>query len=387
MFFALALFLCLLVVTYRIAVLKGIKHAEWVVLLVGLQPTLFDLSYACMTEVPAAFMIALSYLFHLKKKHGWSLVLASMVILCRTEMYLFAGLIFLVYAWNREWKILPLVLAGPLLWIGSTTIISGDVMVFFREWSKFSNLGKFIPGVSAAHYVKNLHAIFGIAQVILFFAGVYWIAGAKKSSEYGILYATIVCTLILHTLAGADVFHWTASIGELRYIAVVGMFFGIVSLYGLSEILERIKSSAAQLVFCILVLGVLVFNCTIATHPRLWANYDKIMMMLTKSVRMEYPDLTILSNDCVVAYVLDVAPSGGPHFAQFNMKTLKQYPACIILWDPFSSNSIFFQTELTKEKMLQDATISILEKYNYWSAEYLVLHKKNMDRVTSSEKQ
>ena len=65
MFFALALFLVLLFITWRIAVLHGIKHAEWVVLLAGLQPILFDLSYACMTEMPAAFMIALSYLYHL----------------------------------------------------------------------------------------------------------------------------------------------------------------------------------------------------------------------------------------------------------------------------------------------------------------------------------
>ena len=44
MFFACGLFLCLLLITYRIAVLHGIKHAEWVVILVGLQPILFDLS-------------------------------------------------------------------------------------------------------------------------------------------------------------------------------------------------------------------------------------------------------------------------------------------------------------------------------------------------------
>jgi len=57
MFFAAALFICLLFLMYRIALLHGIKHAEWIVILVGLQPILFDLSYACMTEMPAAFMI------------------------------------------------------------------------------------------------------------------------------------------------------------------------------------------------------------------------------------------------------------------------------------------------------------------------------------------
>ena len=376
MFFAAGLFICLLLITYRIAILHGIKHAEWVIVLVGLQPILFDLSYACMTEVPAACMIALSYMYHLKGKHGLSLVVASMVILCRTEMYIFAGLIFLVYAYKHEWKILPLVLIGPLLWIGSTTVISGNIMTFFKEWAHFSNLGKFIPGVSVTHYVANLHTTFGFAQSILFVAGVIFITRAKRNADFGILYATIAITIILHTLAGSDIFHWTASIGELRYIVVVGPLFGIVSMYGLSEILDRIKSSSGQFAFSALIFGVVVFNCTLTTHPRFWANYDKIVITLTKQLRIEYPDLTVLSNNCIVSYVMDVSPAGGPHFAMFNKKTLTNYPECLILWDPFSSNSIFFQTELTKENMLQDTTIQVLEKYSYWSAEYLLLYKR-----------
>jgi hypothetical protein len=204
-----------------------------------------------------------------------------------------------------------------------------------------------------------------------------YIVRAKRSAEFGIIYATIVITIILHTLAGADVFHWTASIGELRYIAVVGMFFGIVSVYGLSEILDRINTGSVQFAVRIIVFSILVFNCTLATHPRLWANYDKVIITLTKALRNEYPELTVLSNNCVAAYVMDVSPTGGPYFAPFNTKTFRKYPECLILWDPFSSNSIFFQTELTKEKMLQDTTIQVLEKYHYWRAEYLVLYKKS----------
>ncbi|MGD1046215.1 MAG: hypothetical protein ABR936_12980 [Bacteroidota bacterium] len=375
MFFACGLFLCLLYIIYRIAILHGIKHAEWVIILVGLQPILFDLSYACMTEVPAAFMISLSYFYHLKKKHGWSMALASAVILCRSEMYIFAGLMFLVYAYKREWKILPLVLVGPLLWIGSTTLISGNIMTFFTEWKHFSNLGKFIPGVSVTHYIGNLHTTFGFAQVVLFLAGTIFIYRARKNDEYGILYATIAMTIILHTLAGADIFHWTASIGELRYIAVVGPFFGIVSVYGLSGMLDRVKSSGGRFAFSILVFGVVVLNCTLTTHPRRWPIYDQVVINLTKIIKNEYPNLTLLSNNSNAAYVMDVSPAGGPHFAMFNKKTLEKYPECLILWDPFSSYSIFFQTELTKENVLKDTTIRVLERYNYWSAEYLVLYK------------
>jgi hypothetical protein len=376
MFFALALFLCLLFVTYRIAALKKIRHAEWVVLLVGLQPALFDISYACMTEVPTALMMVLSYLLYLKEKQGWSMAIASMVILCRTEMYVFAGLMFVIYAWKREWKFLPLVLLGPLIWIASTTMISGNIMTFFTEWSRFSSIGKFIPGVSVLHYVKNLHATYGLAQVILFILGTLFIVKAKKGSDFGIIFGAIAITIVIHTLAAAEVFHWTGSIGELRYVSVAGPFFGIVSVYGLSEMFERMKSSRMQLTASIIVMTAVVFHCTLTTHPRRWPHYEQVLLNMTKSLKAEFPNMTILSNNCTVAYAMDAAPSGGLHFAPLNKKTVNQYSECLILWDPFFSNSIFSQTELTKENILKDTTVTVLQKYRYWNAEYLVIYKK-----------
>jgi hypothetical protein len=96
---------------------------------------------------------------------------------------------------------------------------------------------------------------------------------------------------------------------------------------------------------------------------------------MTKSLKNEHPDLTLLSNNYAAAYVMDAAPSGGSHFAPLNKKTLTRYPECLILWDPFSANSIFFQTELAKKDVLKDTTMQVLERYNYWDAEYLVLYK------------
>jgi hypothetical protein len=375
MFFALALFLILLLVTYKIAVLKGMKHAEWVVLLTGLQPILFDLSYACMNEVPAAILIVLSYWYHLKERHGLSLTIASLVIMCRPEMYVFAGLMFLVSMWKRKWKLLPIVLLGPTLWIVSTTMISGNIMTFFTEWSKYSSLGRYVPGVSLLYYLENLHVIFGVAQLLLFIAGIIFIARAKKSADFGIIYVTITIAIILNTLAGAEIFHWTGSVGDLRYITVVGPFFAIVSVYGFSAILERVKSSNFRFAFSLLVFSVVIFNCTLATHPRRWANYEKVLIDMTNAARKEYPDLTLLSNNAVVPYVMDVAPSGGLHYAVLNRDMITKYPECLILWDPFAANSIYVQMELTKGEMLQDTTIMVLERYRYWESEYLLLYR------------
>jgi hypothetical protein len=375
MFFALGLYLCLLVITYRIAVLKGIKHAEWVVLFTGLQPILFDVSYACLTEMPTAFVIALAYLLHIKGRHGWSLAIASLAFLSRIEMYVFAVLMFFIYLHKREWKILPLVLIGPLLWLVPATIISGDITALVRDWMNFSKIGKFVPGVSVAHYVMNLYATFGVAQLLFFIAGVVFIARAKRNREFFIPYATMGIAIVIYTLTGADIFHWTGSIGELRYMAVVGPLFAVVSSYGISEILEKARSARIQLALSLAVLTIVALNCTLTTHPRRWPFYEQIVIDMTKRAREQYPELTLLSNNCAAAYTLDVPPSGGRFFAKFNTYTLAQHPECLVLWDPYSSYSIYSQTELTNEMMLKDTTIRVLEKYTYWNSDYFLLHK------------
>jgi len=371
MFFCLALFLCLLVVTYRIAVLMKIRHAAWVVVLAGFQPVLFDVSYACLAEAPAALVLALSLLSHMKGRHGWSLAIASAVFLFRFEMYGFAFFLLFLYARHREWRILPLVLLGPLLWIGSSALISGDVMTFFREWSSFSHLGKYVAGIPLLYYLEHLHSIFGITQVLLFGAGAAFIVAAQRTADYGLILCAIALNIIVNTLAGAEVFHWTGSIGEFRYVAVVGPFVAIVAAHGLSEVLDRVKASRAATALPVIVFGALVMNCTLATHPRRWESYEKIVMGMARALRADYPDLTLLSNNCVAAFALDVPPSGTAHFEKLNARLLAQYTHCLLLWDTYSSNPRFFQTGLTEEGMLRDSTLTVVDRYRYWSAEYI----------------
>jgi hypothetical protein len=375
MFFAFALYLILLLFTYKIAVLKGLKHAEWIVLLVGLQPILFDVSYACLNEVPAALVLVLSYWYHVKGKHGASMTIASLAIMCRPEAYLFAGIMFLVYLREREWKVLPLVFIGPLLWIASTTIISGDVMTFFTEWSKYSSLKKNVPGVSVFFYLENLPGIFGIVQVALFTAGVIMIARAKRSADFIIIYAAIATTIILNTMTGAEVFHWTGSIADVRYLTVVGPFFGIVSLYGISFFLEHFHSRNVRTAISACLFAAIVFNCTLATHPRRWENYDKVVIDMTHAAQHEYPGVTVLSNNPIVQYIMDAAPTGGESYAPFNKKMLLAHPVCLILYDDPTANSFYHRSNVTKLQLLRDPAVVISDQYRYANTEYLLLYR------------
>ncbi len=385
MFFALFVYLALLVVTYRIALLMDIRHAAWVILLTGLQPVLFDISYACLAEMPAALVLALSLLYHLKGRHGTSLALASAVFLFRFEMYGFALLLFLLAFRRKEWRILPLVLIGPALWITSSALISGNVTTFFTEWSKFSHLGKYVPGIPVMYYAENLQNIFGIAQVLFFAGAAVLILRRKKIAEFGLLFFLIAINIVVNTAAGAEYFHWTGSIGEFRYVAVVGPFVALVSVYGFSEALEALGKGWRELALSFALFTLVVFNCTLTTHPRAWENYEKIVLGMTRSAHREYPDLTLLSNNSLAAFALDVAPSGGPHYEKLDARKLAQYTRCLVFWDPYSSNPRFFQTGLTAGTLLRDPSVSVVDRYDYWHDEYIVFLKDAGPAMTAGQ--
>ncbi len=377
MFFALALFLLLLDVTYAIAVLKGIRHAEWVVLLAGLQPVLFDISYTCLNEVPAALAVVLAYWYHLRNRHAASLAIASLGIMCRPEAYIFAGILFVAYLRRREWTLLPLVLLGPIVWIASTTVISGNITTFFTQWAGYSNVEKYMTGISLAYYVENLHIVFGIAQVLFFAAGAVVIARSGKSADAAIPYAFIAATVLLNTLSGSELLHWTGSVGDLRYIAVAGPFVALVSAYGLSAIIEAARPSYARSQLSAAVICLVVFNCIFTARPHSWSNHDRVSIEMTRAARTGYPGLTLLNNNPVVQYEMDAAPTGGPMYAVLNRETLARFDNCLVLWDPYTANSIFSRTGLTTEAMLRDSSLTLIEQYRNGNAEYLLFRKQS----------
>jgi hypothetical protein len=184
-----------------------------------------------------------------------------------------------------------------------------------------------------------------------------------------------VIGIIVNTLAGAEMFHWSGSIGDLRYVAVVGPFVGIVSAYGLSEALERVHRSRTRRVLASLLTGALVLNCLIATHPRQWSEEERIVIALTRELNAQYPDQTLLCNSYIAASVLDVPPWGGPHYARLDSRALEEHPECVMLWDPFLSNPRFSSTELTRELLLQDTTNVVLKRQIFQHEEFLLLSR------------
>ncbi|HLP16918.1 MAG TPA: hypothetical protein VK470_11700 [Bacteroidota bacterium] len=232
------------------------------------------------------------------------------------------------------------------------------------------------------YYVENLHVIFGIGQVLLFSLGAFFIARAGKTSDYAIIYISIAAEIVLNTLSGAEVLHWTGSVGDLRYLTVVGPFVALVSAFGMSAILELIRTEYVRTAVSLAVIALVVFNCTLTTQPRRWTNYEKTVIEITRSALQAHPESVLLSNNPIVQYVLDAAPTGGMKCRPLNKNTIANYSDCMILWDPYTANAIFSHTGLTSESILRDTTLAVLDRKSYWGSEFLLFYK-HPNRITA----
>ncbi|MFI5211423.1 MAG: hypothetical protein ACHQIH_00955, partial [Ignavibacteria bacterium] len=181
------LFIVTIFTAYKILKAKDVKYAEWIIPIIGFQPVLFNISYTSLAELPAGFLILLSYYFFIKEKPASAMIVSSLIFIFRTEYYYVSGLYFLIIVYRKNWKVLPWFIIGPLLWYLYTTIISLDPAQFFHEMTLHSRLLKIDVGVDWYYYLLHSAKIYGFLQALFFLTGAIALLFKKQFKEYALL--------------------------------------------------------------------------------------------------------------------------------------------------------------------------------------------------------
>ena len=254
------LFLLTIYICYRILKHKNVRYAEWVIPIAAFQPVLFNISYTTLAELPAAFLIVLSYYFYLKDKYKWVMLSSSLIFIFRTEFYFVAGLFLLIYLYQKKWKALLLFLVGPLIWYLYSTIISWSPNQFFYDMALHSRLPRIEEGIDWFFYLVTSPKIYGFVQTLFFIVALIYILASKTLKEYAILLLIIFGGIAVHTLLAVKGLNLSCSIGQLRYVAIVGPAFAIISTVGISWLYEKIKISSVKVVLKVIFLAVMFFS-------------------------------------------------------------------------------------------------------------------------------
>ncbi len=358
--FSALIFLLTIFYSYRILKLKKVSYAEWVIFAIGFQPVLFNISYTVLAELPAALLIVLSLYYYLKDKYVAVMLLSSSVFLFRSEYYFVAGIFLLIYLFKKRWAALLFFSAGPVLWFLISWIISGEYWRFFYDMTLHARLPKITEGINWYYYFKYSPVIFGILQTLFFTVGLLLILIQKKLGDFGLILLIILGGFTVHTLAALKGLDLTCSIGQLRYLAVIGPMFGIITVYGLHNFFEFLKFRSARVFFQLLFMFIMFVFGPYSTPYHSKFEIEKISDEITEIARQKYPDYTVLSNLHYIANSMDKAASGEDNFNTLTMSNLKKNNKALIIWDNELETSPFVEENVTLKKIESIPDIKLL---------------------------
>lgn len=345
--FSASIFVFTIYFSYRILILKNVAYAEWIIPLVGFQPVLFNVSFTALAELPAAFLIILSFYFYLNDKYELVMILTSLLFIFRME-YFFVSFIFLViYIYKRRYKSIILFLTGPMLWFFASWVITGRYWQLWQDFLYYSGLPKITAGIDWNYYFLYSPVIFGTLQCIFFLAGVFVLAFKKKLKDYALLLIIIAGGFLVQTAMASKAFGITSSIGQLRYLAVVGPGFGIVAVYGFSQFLTWYRQREERIVLSGFVLFFAFFQgpFTVPFHKKLAIeNVAEEIVMLADTLS---PHSKIITNLYYIANAIDEPASGGQRYLNLTTSNLKNHSNSIIVWRKELDNSPFVPENVT----------------------------------------
>lgn len=358
--FASLLFLFTIFICYQILKFKKVRFAEWIVFIIGFQPVLFNISYTVLAELPAACLIVLSFYFYLKDKYISVMILSSCIFLFRSEYYFVAGLFLLIYLFQKKWISILLFASGPVIWFLVSWIISGEYWRFFYDITLHARLPKITEGIEWYYYIKYSPVIFGIIQTLFFVIGVISMFILKKVRDFGLILLIVIGGFTVHTLAALKGLDLTCSVGQLRYLAVVGPMLGIISVFGLERLYNFLKNKPLLLLIQILFFIILFVFGPYSTPYHSKFQIENVSDEITQSAKMNYPGYTVLSNLHYIANSMDKAASGEDNFQTLTMSNLNKYHNALIIWDSELEGSPFVEENVTLNKIEKLPDVKLL---------------------------
>jgi hypothetical protein len=106
----------------------GLKPAFVAVFAVCFAPVFFIHVFSALTELLFAFLICVGWLLFLREKTIWALLLWSLLPMSRSEGVILLPLIALYVLWNGQWKYVPLLAVGALVYSIAGGIFLGDFL-------------------------------------------------------------------------------------------------------------------------------------------------------------------------------------------------------------------------------------------------------------------
>lgn len=235
---------------YLIAKRLEYRHAWVAIIFTIFTPVYLFIMYTSLTEILFSLVLISSIYLFISKRFIWSAIVISLIPFVRTEGMMYIVLFVPVLIWMKQYKSLPFLLTGFVLYSAAGWPVHHDLLWFFTKMPYSSTGSELYGSGSFWFYFRNMDFILNYPLIIMSVTGLIYSAINLKTDRKSLneiksvtLYFLIIPAVFGFILAQSFLW-WQGLMGVLsstRFIACVLPLVAIISLTGFEWVMEKAK--------------------------------------------------------------------------------------------------------------------------------------------------
>jgi hypothetical protein len=329
--------------TWRLAEDLKIERAPLAMALLWLQPSCFLFSADTMTEPLFALIFVIALRLYHQGYVKASMGVASLMILARPEGF-FLGILWggwvLSDLWKRNRNLnilhLPLLAGGFVLWWLAALLITRDPLYIKHNWpANWPVTGTVYGAAGLFAYPIRLPEIVGPFFLIPF---VYGLSVLLKRRKLWTITSTFLLFFVLHTVLRA--FGLLGSAGYPRYLVAISPAIAVITLIGWNNIARLFSHTSRTFrLFCaIIIIAISAYLNFVYADGAEWSRDARAIAQVHSWFQSHPQPLTrFIWSEPYSCILFDRDPWENPNFArnrEGDLKLLRESPSgTLALWD------------------------------------------------------
>jgi len=323
-----------------------VSNSWMAIVILCFSPLYMVMIFTAMTEILFGFVLILSLYLFFSKKYIAAAIVISFLPFARSEVYFMIFFLFLGLVLRRQWKAIPFLGLGFVLFSVIGAYQYKDLLWVIRN-NPYPLIHPIYntPG-SFWTYIRQADTTFGVPNLIMICLGIIMlvISFLSGNREKRINAAEILLMFLLPVL-GYYFFHsfmyskgWGASIGLIRYVAPMIPVASMIALYGFS-LFSMLAGNRKWLrsAFTVIIIALIIFfNFKTYRFPVPLGDEEKIIKKASDWVSKNIHPLPIVCyNDFNVPYFLNIDPYSTNYSIQlWYAPSVKDIPmGSLYIWD------------------------------------------------------
>ncbi len=235
---------------YLIARRLGYKHAWAAIIFTVFTPLYLFNMYSSLTEILFSLVLIISIYLFISKRFIFSAIIISLIPFARTEGVMFVALFLLALLWMKQYKALPFLLTGFLVFSLAGVPLYHDFFWFITKMPYSTASAALYGSGSFWTYFSQMDYILNYPLLILIITGlVIIILGLGKGFKnlrdikYATLYFLIIPGIFGFLLAQS--FLWWRGLGilaSMRFMSCILPLCAILAVTGFEGVMQKARS-------------------------------------------------------------------------------------------------------------------------------------------------